>query len=55
MARNPNLCRPPETAPILRRADKGVYVPCSLAEDIEKRQDFLAQIAPPAKKRRARR
>ncbi len=57
MARNPNLCHPPKTTPILRRADKGVYAPCTLAEDLAKQADFLAEITPeptPKRRRKAR-
>lgn len=56
MARNPNLCHPPKTTPILRRVDKGVYAPLPLDDGPKEEQAFLtgdlAKEAPPTPKRR---
>ncbi len=54
MARNPNLCHPPKTTPILRRADKGVYIPCALAEDLAACAARLPKEPTPTPKRRRR-
>ena len=57
MARNANLCHPPKTTPILRRADKGVYAPLPLAASTEDVLAFLRSglsVPAPTPKRRRR-